>query len=174
MKNLDGCQLPCLPRMAESRINADPQSFVRRVKRSLAVPWNYYVKRWLKHLYHLIIKLENREQVETDQHLTALKVGDVVRVRPWNEIVSTLDPFKELRGCAFLPEMQHYCGTTQCVLQVMERFLDERDYKVKKVRGIILLEGVICRGTPAFGRCDRCCYFFWREEWLEKVDQGFP
>jgi hypothetical protein len=54
----------------------------------------------------------------------------------------------------------------------MERFLDERDYKVKKARGIILLEGVICRGTPVFGRCDRCCYLFWREEWLEKIESA--
>ena len=26
----------------------------------------------------------------------------------------------------------------------------------KKVSGIVLLEGVICHGTPAFGCCDRC------------------
>lgn len=61
-------------------------------------------------------------------------------------------------------------ATKQRVLQVMERFLDERDYKVKKVSGIVLLEGVICRGTPAFGRCDRCCHLFWRQEWLKKVE----
>jgi len=47
--------------------------------------------------------------------------------------------------------------------------MDERDYKVKKARGVILLENVICTGTPTFGACDRCCFLFWREEWLEKV-----
>ncbi len=62
------------------------------------------------------------------------------------------------------------CGTTQRVLQPMERFLDERDYKVKKVKGLVLLAGVICRGTPVFGRCDRCCHLFWRQEWLEKIE----
>jgi len=41
---------------------------------------------------------------------------------------------------------------------------------VKKVKGVVLLDGVICRGTPAFGRCDRCCHLFWREEWLEKIE----
>lgn len=46
----------------------------------------------------------------------------------------------------------------------MEHFLDERDYKVKKVKGIVLLEGVIYQGTPVFGRCDRSCFLFWREE----------
>jgi hypothetical protein len=60
--------------------------------------------------------------------------------------------------------MWQYCGTTQRVLQSMEHFLDERDYKVKKVKGIVLLEGVIYQGTPVFGRCDRSCFLFWREE----------
>jgi hypothetical protein len=169
MNNLDGCQIPCLPRMAEGRITSDPQPFIRRMKRSLAVPWNYYAKRWLKRLYYLKIKEKSQAKVEPVSTLAVLKIGDTVRVRSWNEIASTLDPFKELKGCAFLPEMEQFCGTTQRVLQVMERFLDERDYKVKKVRGIVLLEGVICQGTPAFGRCDRCCHFFWREEWLEKI-----
>jgi hypothetical protein len=98
-----------------------------------------------------------------------IKVGDHVRVRSWQDIEATLNPFKELQGCAFLSEMKQFCDTNQTVLQVMERFLDERDYKVKKVRGIVLLEGILCRGTPVFGRCDRCCHLFWREEWLEKV-----
>jgi hypothetical protein len=99
-----------------------------------------------------------------------LKAGDWVRVRSWEEIQPMLDPFKETRGCAFLEDMRKYCGTKQRVFKSMERFLDERDYKVKKVRGVILLENVICGGTPAFGRCDRSCFLFWREEWLEKID----
>jgi hypothetical protein len=40
---------------------------------------------------------------------------------------------------------------------------------MKKVQGVILLENVICSGTPTFGACDRCCFLFWREEWLERV-----
>jgi hypothetical protein len=86
------------------------------------------------------------------------------------EILSTLDPFKELKGCAFLPEMYQYCETTQVVLKSMERFIDERDYKPKKTQGLILLENVICSGTPLYGKCDRCCFLFWREEWLEKIN----
>jgi hypothetical protein len=169
MTNLDGCQIPDLPRIAEGRIADDPQSFLRRLKRSLAMPWNYYVKRGLKNLYHLVAKRKMVRKEEAHSGAVEFSIGEVVTVRPWDEIQATLDPFKELKGCAFLPEMRQYCGTTQRVLQVMERFLDERDYKVKKVRGIILLEGVICRGTPVFGRCDRCCHLFWRGEWLEKA-----
>lgn len=171
MQSYDECQLPCLPRVSEGRIPADPeQSFILILKYSLAVPWNYYIKRWLKSVYYLIAKLRNENKADIAYNDIALKVGDNVRVRLWDEIKLTLDPFKELKGCAFLAQMQRYCGTTHSVFQVMERFLDERDYKVKKVKGVVLLDGVICRGTPAFGRCDRCCHLFWREEWLEKIE----
>jgi len=30
---------------------------------------------------------------------------------------------------------------------------------------------VYCQGTPDLGRCDRSCFYFWREEWLEKLDE---
>lgn len=103
-----------------------------------------------------------------DNHL---RTGDWVMVRSLEEIQKTLNPFKELKGCAFLEDMKQYCGTQQRVLKVMERFLDERDYQVKKTRGIVLLEGVYCQGTPVFGRCDRSCLSFWREEWLEKIPE---
>jgi hypothetical protein len=68
-----------------------------------------------------------------------------------------------------MPEMAEFCGTTQRVLKPMNRFVDERDLRVKKSGGIILLEGLMCQGTAEFGRCDRSCFYFWREEWLEKV-----
>jgi hypothetical protein len=100
-----------------------------------------------------------------------LKAGDWVRVRPRAEIDATLNHWRQLRGCTFMPEMDQYCGTTQRVLKPLERFVDERDLRVKSSKGIVLLDGVICQGTADFGRCDRCCYMFWREEWLEKIDQ---
>jgi hypothetical protein len=100
-----------------------------------------------------------------------LRAGDLVRVRGKGEIRATLDRWNRLNGCAYLEEMSLYCGTTQRVFKRLERFLDERDYRVKKCRGIVLLEGVFCHGTADFGNCDRSCFFFWREEWLEKIDR---
>jgi hypothetical protein len=101
---------------------------------------------------------------------TRLKAGDVVRVRSREEIESTLNPWRQLKGCTFMPEMLSYCGTTQRVLKPMDRFVDERDLRAKKSKGIVLLEGVNCQGTMEFGRCDRNCFVFWREEWLEKSE----
>jgi hypothetical protein len=170
MENFEGCQLPCLPKVALGLAEAEPKPLFVRIKRSLAIPWNYHVKRWFKSLYYAGIEKNRATQSLSSETVSpGLRNGDRVRVRSREEIRATLNPFKELKGCAFLPEMWQFCGTEQRILQIMERFLDERDYKVKRVKGLVLLENVICRGTPVFGRCDRCCHFFWREEWLERV-----
>ncbi len=143
-------------------------------KRLLAKPWNSYVKVWLKQAYS--ISLDFRETAKPQApvrdsvaDVPAFAQGDLVRVRSRQEIIATLDPFGELKGCAFLPQMFDYCGTEQRIFRVMQRFMDERDSKMKKVRGVVLLESLICKGTLAFGECDRACLLFWREEWLEKI-----
>ena len=178
MAEIRECQIPCLPRFAEGSIGLEPQPFPKRIKRALARPWNYQVKKWLKQIDRVYTEqLVRVKQPDQDRAsplergaTVSLQAGDWVRVRSREEIEATLDRWKELKGCAFLEYMWQYCGTTQQVLQPMERFLDERDYKVKKVKGLVLLKEVICRGTPVFGRCDRCCHLFWRVEWLEKIE----
>jgi hypothetical protein len=177
MEDLNGCQIPNLRKFAEGKADFEPQPFSERFKRTLAKPWNYHVKRYIKIGYTLFNrwfpKIEKKKinsmASEVKSDVVHLKAGDWVRVRSLEEIQNTLSPFKELKGCAFLEDMKQYCGTRQRVFKVMERFLDERDYQVKKTKGIVLLEGVYCQGTPVFGRCDRSCLSFWREEWLEKI-----
>lgn len=178
LTGLRECQLPCLPRFAEGFVEPEPQPFIKRFKRNFAGPWNHYVKKWLKRFMRWFLGWSSRSEVAFNPTTSPsvklstnhLKARDWVLVRSQEEIEATLDRWKELKGCAFLEYMWQYCGTTQQVLQPMERFLDERDYKVKKVKGVVLLNNVICHGTPVFGRCDRCCHLFWREEWLEKID----
>jgi hypothetical protein len=174
LAGLRECQLPCLPRFAEGAAEVGPQPFVKSLKRKFAGPWNHYVKPWLKRFTRWSSGFTRPAGPTTTPVVNAttyhLRAGDWVQVRSREEIEATLDRWKELKGCAFLEYMWPYCGTTQRVLQPMERFLDERDYKVKKVKGLVLLEGVLCHGTPVFGRCDRCCHLFWREEWLEKIE----
>ncbi|MBN2046656.1 MAG: hypothetical protein JW750_02335 [Anaerolineaceae bacterium] len=175
MKDFDGCQLSSLPKTAEDEFtDFEEQSLILRFKRRYAKLWNNTVKQLLKKWYRKLSKRkkpapQSAQQPEPRQPVEHLADGDWVRVRPAEEIRATLDPFNELKGCAFLENMWQYCGTTQQVFKAMTRFLDERDYKVKKVRGIVLLKGLHCDGTPVFGRCDRACFLFWREEWLEKV-----
>jgi len=176
MSNFNGCQLSSIPKFAVGPAKPAKRSFIVRIKRMLAVPWNYHVKKWLKRAYYTSLRWQGGSSAQTAAREFALTVpignGDYVKVRSAKEINSTLNAFKELKGCAFLPDMYQYCGTEQRVLKSMRQFMDERDYKLKKVHGVILLENVICNGTPTFGACDRCCFLFWREEWLEKIPRN--
>jgi len=90
------------------------------------------------------------------------------------EIMATLDHQGKLRGCGFMKNNgQHlYCGSIQRVHNLVNLFIDERDMSAaRKAKGLVMLEGVMCEGGKGIGRCDRSCLMFWREEWLEKIDQ---
>jgi hypothetical protein len=128
--------------------------------------WNYF-KKWIE-------EMRGKRECYPDgskqsRASLALKAGDLVRVKSEEEIRKTLNRWNQRQGCGMMEEMWLYCGTTQRVLKRVERFLDERDYLIKKCKGIVLLENLSCQGTKDFGRCDRSCHFFWREEWLEEV-----
>ncbi len=102
--------------------------------------------------------------------ITIFQKGDWVRIRTVDEIEATLDHKGQLKGCAFVPGMQNYCGTVQRVLKPVDRFVDEREYQVKRSSDLYILEGLMCQGTNITGICDRSCLFLWRGEWLEKQD----
>lgn len=120
-------------------------------------------------MYEIGTGAVGRKANDTAWSDTSLQPGDWVRVRSGEEIRSSLDRWNQLHRCSFMEEMWRYCGTTQRIFKKVERFLDERDYLVKKCSGIYLLDGVFCNGTRDFGGCDRSCFFFWRREWLEKI-----
>jgi len=153
-------------------------SFVLRTKRALKRRLSIRAQRRIKDAFSLMFGLFHRRggraktlNTASDAQPSArLNAGDLVRVRSREEIEATLDRWGSLKGCGFLKEMAGYCGTTQRVLKRVERFIDERDYRLKKAGGIVLLEGLLCSGTATTGRCDRACFFFWREEWLEKLE----
>lgn len=128
------------------------------------------------YLQNWIDELRGRKESQRHGSKVALqaqtfKAGDLVYVKSEKDIRKTLDRWNHLKGCGFMDEMWKYCGTKQKVFKPVKQFLDERDYLKKKCSGIVILEGLICEGTRGFGKCDRACYFFWREEWLEKIDQ---
>lgn len=98
--------------------------------------------------------------------------GTAVRVRPVEEIRATLNSKDRLRGCKFMPEMEPYCGTIQHVFKPVERFVNERDYTVRTSSGLVLLQNLYCQGFAGVGRCDRSCFYFWRVEWLEVLENN--
>lgn len=132
-------------------------------------------KRKLKRQYaRLHANFAQRQQQDTpaadELAATVLEAGDRVRVRSREAIQASLDIWGELRGCGFMSDMWQYCDTEQRVLKPVRQFLDERDYRLKKTSGMVVLQNVICQGMEEYGGCDRACHFFWRNEWLEKLD----
>ena len=163
------CQLHCWSDVAESLSSTETLwQLPKRLKR--------IVKRRLRFLLNFMAELSGsrKRKAHTLSNVSSaesLNPGDVVRVRSREEIQSTLDRWDRLHGCSFMEEMWEYCGTKQHVFKRVQRFLDERDYLVKKCKGTVLLQDVFCKGTVDFGRCDRSCLLFWREEWLEKLGE---
>jgi hypothetical protein len=172
------CQFPGLRSISEGEAVSPPASLLRQVKlfvRRHMTPSQERVfksktnallnwiaaKRGKSVRPTLVVEYTSKEHIQT---------GDRVRVRAQEQIEATLNNWHQLKGCTFMPEMAAYCGTEQRVLKAMRRFVDERDLRVKKSSGIVLLEGVMCQGTADFGSCDRSCFYFWREEWLEKLE----
>jgi hypothetical protein len=173
------CQVPCLESMSEGLADLGPRPLRKRVgtvvRRYLSPSTRQRIKR-VSNRFLDWIHVGNGTSGVSPSPITGtpLNAGDLVRVRSRDEIKATLDHWGSLKGCSFMPEMWPYCDTTQRVLKPMNHFFDERDYKLRRTRGIILLEGTICQGTALFGQCDRACFFFWREEWLEKVEAVSP
>lgn len=176
------CQVPCLVNMSEGLADLGPRPLRKRlgtvVRRYLSPNARQRIKRvsnrFLDRLHSGNGTTGSSSSLATGTPVPPLKAGDLVRVRSREEIKTTLDHWGAVKGCSFMPEMWPYCDTPQRVLKPMDRFFDERDYKLRRTRGIILLEKTICEGTALFGRCDRACFFFWREEWLEKVEAVSP
>lgn len=170
------CQIPCLGQVAEGVGPTPPASLARRIKLFLRRHLSPGQERRLKADTNRGLNwIANRRGIPTrpviiPEKAAALTAGDLVRVKSQEEIETTLNHWRQLKGCTFMPEMSRYCGTTQRVLKPMRVFVDERDLRVKRSKGIVLLDGVLCQGTADFGPCDRACHLFWREEWLEKLD----
>ncbi len=172
------CQIPCLQQLAVGPAAPPPMSLARRVKLAVRRCLNpgreraikNYTNGLMNQLAQWLGRGERPSALPGTFSPAGLQAGDLVRVRSPEEIEATLNHWRQLNGCTFMPEMARFCGTTLRVHKRMERFVDERELKVKKSRGIVLLEGAMCQGTGSFGRCDRSCLFFWREEWLQKVD----
>jgi len=178
-ENQAKCQIACVPQFFEGYAPVPRESILRKLKllirRNMSSKQVRLIKMKSANLMDWMTNFikPSRETilVEEKEDKQKIKSGEYVRVRSEAEIRGMLNYWGQLKGCTFMPEMRPYCGTTQRVLKRVERFVDERDYSAKKTHGIILLEGVHCQGTADYGRCDRACFYFWREEWLEKIPQ---
>ena len=106
-----------------------------------------------------------------------LQPGEFVRVRPPEEIEATLDNKGMNRGLSFDREMLRYCGQTLRVKARVDHLIDEATGRMVHIkRDAIILEGGICTGDCSTSRwfCPREIYAYWREGWLERVEDPVP
>jgi hypothetical protein len=97
-----------------------------------------------------------------------LRPGDLVRVRPADEILSTLDETGAFEGVPFMPEMTLYMGRTLTVYKRLEKICDYfgEESRSRRMTGAVLLQESRCDGR-AHGGCQAECRIFWKEAWLE-------
>ena len=112
---------------------------------------------------------------KTPSRPLGLKPGDLVQVRTYREILSTLDVNNRNRGLYFDAEEVPYCGKKLRVRSCVTKIIDEKTGKMLTLKDRnVILEGAICQARYSDRRmaCPRAIYSIWRETWLERVDQS--
>lgn len=109
-----------------------------------------------------------REIPATTPETLALQPGDLVEVKPLEEILATLDQERRHKGLLWMTGMSRHCGQQYRVYRRVQRITLETNGEQRNMRNTVLLEGVMCDGKN-FGGCDRSCFHFWREAWLRRI-----
>jgi hypothetical protein len=102
------------------------------------------------------------------EEVLGLQLGEYVEVKSEAEILETLDQEGRLNGLAYIPSMSAFAGQRFKVFKRMETMFQEESGNVRQLRNTVLLSGAHCDGLLM--RCDRGCFFYWREAWLRRVD----
>jgi hypothetical protein len=102
-----------------------------------------------------------------------LKPGELVRVKPYKDILATLNTRNRNQGLYFDGEMVRFCGGTYRVEKRVNQILNEKTGQMMHFANpCIILQDVYCRSELSDCRlfCPRAIYPYWREIWLERVN----
>jgi hypothetical protein len=103
-----------------------------------------------------------------------LQQGERVRVKPFSEILKTLDSNYRNRGLYFDTDMVPFTEREYEVEVRVNQIIDEKTGKMIRIKtDAIMLKDVVCGGHYAFCRrfCPRAIPSYWREIWLERVSE---
>lgn len=157
------CQLMHIESMVEEL------SFLERCwqfrKRAVRGVYNRF-NRLLFRIRSLVLKSRKTFDIPVSLNL---QPGDWVKVRSQKEILSTLNERNNFQGCLFIDEMKALCGKQFKVMKNVRSIFDERKIRMVKCKNMVILEDAFCQGSWPFNNCDRSCYYFWKEIWLEKI-----
>jgi hypothetical protein len=104
-----------------------------------------------------------------------LQPGELVRVKPHLEILKTVGADNKNRGMHWDAELVPYCGGTFRVRSRVSRIIGERTGKMMEMKNAcIILDSAVCQARYSSCRlfCPKGMYPFWREAWLERVQQN--
>jgi hypothetical protein len=102
---------------------------------------------------------------------TDLHPGELVRIKSKAQIMSTLNKDCLNRGLGFEEEMARHCGREARVLRRVDRCIEESTGRMLHMKNpCIVLEDTVCEGAYN-ANCPRSIYSFWREIWLERVEE---
>jgi len=104
-----------------------------------------------------------------------LQPGELVRVKPYKEILATLDAGNKNRGLYFGNEEVPFCGGTYRVKSRVGQIINEQSGKMMVFKNeSVILDGVYCEARYSEMRlfCPRSIYPMWREIWLERVTEA--
>ena len=99
-----------------------------------------------------------------------LQPGEIVRVKSLEQIVQTLDQKGRNRGLQCYVELGQFSGRSYCVRTRLDRMIAEPTGQMRKVQGTVILEDNNCLCANVLGGCPRQDYTYWREVWLERVN----
>jgi len=102
-----------------------------------------------------------------------LQPGDWVRVKSREEIALTLDSASRNRGLIFEPEMSEYAGQRFQIDYSIKKMIHEETGAMISLNNTVVLKGLVCHGLCAKS-CPRSNYWFWREDWLERIPAVAP
>jgi hypothetical protein len=116
--------------------------------------------------------LEGKLNGKTPTGQLGLRPGELVRIKSKDLILATLNKDLHNRGMAFDAEMARYCGREARVVRRVHRVIDEKTGRMLFMKNpCIVLEAVVCGGVYT-ASCPRAFYSFWREIWLERVEES--
>ncbi len=113
--------------------------------------------------------IANEPKLTVNQTILKLSAGDAVRVRTREEISKTLNAENKFEGVEFMQEMWKYCGQEFKVFKRVEKIHDPWMNRYRKCKSLVILNGLICHGSVRTPECDRSCFFYWKEAWLQKI-----
>ena len=111
------------------------------------------------------------KMLSSDRDVLNLEPGELVEVRPVEEILALLDNNRKYKGLLWMTGMRKFCGKRYRVLKRVDKILLESNGELRKMRNTVLLDGVMCDGDE-FSGCNRLCFHFWREAWLRRIPKS--